>query len=180
MGFDGTTSRHHESRPDVAKALCTERKQLVLGIGNVLLGDDGVGVRLTEQLRGLEPSLPSRYVDGGTLSFSLLSHLEEAAALLVIDAADLGAAPGTVQVFEDEAMDRFLAKSRRRSVHEVGLCDLLDMARLRDCLPPRRALLSVQPAVIDWSESLSPLVADAIEGALAQALAVLRRWNATP
>ena len=96
--------------------------------------------------------------------------------MLVADAADLGEAPGTVRVFENEAMDRFLARSGRRSVHEVGLCDLLDMARLLDCVPPRRALLCVQPCTIDWGEWLSPPVAGAFDAAAARARSVLRSW----
>lgn len=151
---------------------------LVLGIGNSLLGDDGVGIHLIERLSA-DPSHASvRFVDGGTLSFTLLSQLQDADAMLVADAAELGAAPGCIQLYENEAMDRFLAGPRRRSVHEVGLCDLLDMARLSDCLPPRRALLCVQPAEIGWSEMLSPAVAAAFGSACAEADAVLRRWSA--
>ena len=60
---------------------------------------------------------------------------------------------GAIAPFEGAAMDEFLRSTRRRTVHEVGLIDLLDMARLRDCLPPRRALLCIQPGRIDWSET---------------------------
>jgi hydrogenase maturation protease len=99
--------------------------------------------------------------------------------MLVADAAELGAAPGGVRIFENRAMDDFLRNSRRRSVHEVGLCDLLDMARLLDCVPSRRALLCVQPASIAWSDELSPPVADSFAAVCAQAAAVLRRWGAS-
>jgi hydrogenase maturation protease len=149
---------------------------LMLGLGNVLLGDDGVGIRLVERLR-TEPAIGAvNCVDGGTLSFSLLGLVETADAMLVADAADLGEAPGTVRVFEDDAMDRFLTSSRRRSVHEVGLCDLLDMARLLDRVPRRRALLCVQPCTIAWGEALSPAVAGAFDAAAARAGDVLRTW----
>ncbi len=149
---------------------------LMLGMGNVLLGDDGVGIRLVERLRTDPAFGAANFVDGGTLSFSLLGLIETTDAMLVTDAADLGEAPGTVRLFENEAMDRFLASSRRRSVHEVGLCDLLDMARLLDCIPRRRALLCVQPCTIDWTEALSPPVARAFDAAAARAGAVLRYW----
>jgi len=152
-------------------------KVLVLGMGNILLTDDGVGIRLLEQLQRQHASSAIEFIDGGTLSFSLLEFIQGADAMLVADAAELGAAPGTVRVFEDEAMDGFLASSRRRSVHEVGLCDLLDMARLLDCLPARRALLCVQPASIAWSSVLSPAVAGSFDAACSQADAVLRRWR---
>jgi hydrogenase maturation protease len=150
---------------------------LVLGMGNVLLADDGVGIRLVERLQMQQRAGAVQFIDGGTLSFSLLEFIEAADAVLVADAADLGAAPGTVRVFENEAMDGFLTSSRRRSVHEVGLCDLLDMARLLDCVPPRRALLCVQPFSIAWSDALSPPVAGSFDAACSRAAAVLRRWR---
>jgi hydrogenase maturation protease len=150
---------------------------VVLGIGNVLLGDDGVGSRLVERLRAESEFAAATFIDGGTLSFSLLGFIETADAMLVADAAELDELPGTVRVFENEAMDRFLASSRRRSVHEVGLCDLLDMARLLDCVPRRRALLCVQPATIAWGQSLSPAVAAAFDAAAARAGSVLRNWR---
>jgi hydrogenase maturation protease len=164
-----TNDNHAWTAPDPPAAL-------VLGFGNILLGDDGAGVQLVERLRAELSESACQFVDGGTMSFSLLSHVEMANALLVIDAAELGKSPGHTELFENEAMDRFLRSSRRRTVHEVGLVDLLDMARLRDCLPHRRALLCIQPAVIDWSEALSPLVETAMANAAVQARALLSRW----
>lgn len=150
---------------------------LVLGLGNTLLGDEGVGIRLIERLRADPVSEAADLIDGGTLSFSLLPLVEAADAMLVADAADLGEAAGTVRIFEGEAMDRFLASARRRSVHEVGLSDLLDMARLLDCMPQRRALLCIQPLTIAWGEALSPPVAGTFDVAVAQAADLLRRWR---
>jgi hydrogenase maturation protease len=150
---------------------------LVLGFGNVLLSDDGAGVRLVERLRSELGADAADFVDAGTLSFSLLSYVEEADSMLVIDAADLNGAPGAVGLFEGAAMDNFLKSARRRTVHEVGLIDLLDMARLHDCLPRRRALLCIQPLRIDWSERLSPPVAQALPEAGRMARATLQRWR---
>ncbi len=150
---------------------------LVLGFGNVLLCDDGAGVQLLGRVRSVLGDDVAHFIDAGTLSFSLLGYMEAAQSMLVFDAADLGAAPGTVRLFEDAAMDRFLTSSRRRTVHEVGLIDLLDMARLQNCLPHRRALLCIQPERIDWSETLSAPVAEALPEAARQATALLRRWG---
>ena len=149
---------------------------LILGLGNILLGDDGAGVQLIERLRTELPDSACEFVDGGTMSFSLLSHVESTHTLLVIDAAELGESAGYTMLFENEDMDRFLSSARRRTVHEVGLVDLLDMARLRNCLPRRRALLCIQPALIDWSETLSRPVTAALEHASALARALLSRW----
>jgi hydrogenase maturation protease len=149
---------------------------LVLGFGNVLLSDDGAGVRLVEQLRSAVAPDVAEFVDGGTLSFSLLPYIEATESLLVIDAADLGATAGSVGLFEGSSMDEFLSSARRRTVHEVGLIDLLDMARLQGCLPRRRALLCIQPSRIDWSEALSTPVLEALPEAARQAQALLQRW----
>jgi len=152
-------------------------RTLLLGIGNTLLGDDGVGVRIVESLRGDPDMAQQTLVDGGTLSFSLLSELEDAHSMLVVDAANLGAAAGTVRVYESDAMDQFIRRAGPRSVHEVGLADVMDMARLHGCLPSRRAIVCVQPARIEWSETLSPAVEAATEHARVQIRDLLSRWT---
>ncbi|MBU0622612.1 MAG: HyaD/HybD family hydrogenase maturation endopeptidase [Gammaproteobacteria bacterium] len=138
-------------------------KLLVLGIGNTLLTDEGVGIFA---MRELEARYGERedmeFLDGGTLSFTLAVPIAECDALLVIDAAELGATPGTVLCFEGEEMDRFLGASRKSSVHEVGLLDLMSISLLSGRWPKSRALIGIQPAVIDWGESLSPVVATAL------------------
>jgi hydrogenase maturation protease len=149
----------------------------VLGFGNVLLSDDGAGVRLIDRLRSELAADAAQIVDAGTLSFTLLPYLEVANSILVIDAADLDSAPGTIGLFEGAAMDGFLKTSRRRTVHEMGLIDLLDMARLLDCLPGQRALLCIQPGCIDWCETLSAPVAEAMPEAARQARVMLQRWR---
>lgn len=125
-------------------------KTLVLGLGNTLLSDEGVGVYA---VHALQPLLAGRTeiecLDGGTLSFTLAAPIGEAARLIVIDATELQSPPGTVRVFEDADMDRFLGSNRKRSVHEVGLLDLLAVACLGGQLPARRALIGIQPAVLD-------------------------------
>jgi len=151
---------------------------VVLGFGNVLLSDDGAGVHVMAQLRTELGSGAANFIDAGTLSFSLLSLLEATDSMLAVDAAELNAPPGTIALYENAAMDQHLQSTRRRTVHEVGLIDLLDMARLRDCLPARRALLCIQPHRIDWSESLSATVAAIVPEAGALAAALLERWNA--
>jgi hydrogenase maturation protease len=166
---------------DAAGALASVRASgstaLLLGFGNVLLGDDGAGVRLLERLQSeLGPGV-ANFVDGGTLSFSLLPYMQGTESLVVIDAANLNATSGSIELFEGGEMDRFLATARRRTVHEIGLIDLLDMARLQDCLPARRALLCIQPARIDWSEALSTPVLRALPDAIRVARALLRRWD---
>ncbi len=138
-------------------------KILILGIGNTLLTDEGVGVHVVRALAGcFAPEDEVELLDGGTLSFTLAGPIETAEALVVVDAAELKAAPGEVRVFEGEAMDAFLASNRKSSVHEVGLLDLMAIARLTGHWPERRALLAIQPEKVDWGEALSTKVALAV------------------
>ncbi len=140
-----------------------ERKTLVLGLGNTLLGDEGAGVYA---VRALQERYADRadveFLDGGTLSFTLAGPIEDADSLIVIDATQLKASPGTVRVFEGEDMDRFLGSHRKNSVHEVSLMDLMAIARLVEALPTRRALIGIQPEYLDWADAPTDAVARAI------------------
>jgi hydrogenase maturation protease len=149
---------------------------LVLGIGNVLLRDDGVGIRVLQALEpGFEDDGRLRFVDGGTIGFMLQALIEEAPDLLVIDAVRMSSSPGSVRCFENEDMDRFLT-GRPGSVHEIGLRDMLDMARLTGRFPRRRALVGVEPATTELGEQLSPEVARGVTPAVRLARDVLHRW----
>lgn len=151
---------------------------LVLGIGNTLLADEGVGIAAMHEL---EARFGSRgdieFLDGGTLSFTLAVPISACDALLVIDAAELGGVPGTVRSFEGEEMDRFLGENRKCSVHEVGLLDLMSISLLTGHWPQRRALIGVQPAVIDWGEDLTPEVAAALPEVIDCSSEIIERFT---
>lgn len=151
---------------------------LVLGIGNTLLSDEGVGVHTVTRLRARHGELPRvEWMDGGTLSFSLAAAIEDAARLIVVDAAQLHAPPGTVRVFVDSKMDQFLAAPGRRSVHEVGLIDLISMVRLCRRLPSPRALIGIQPLCTDWGEQPSEAVAANLFRAENAVAALIEEWH---
>jgi hydrogenase maturation protease len=138
-------------------------KILVLGIGNTLLADEGAGI---VAMRELEARFGARqdmeFLDGGTLSFTLAVPISESDALLVIDAAELGTAPGTVRSFEGAEMDRFLGENRKSSVHEVGLLDLRAISLLTGNWPQHRALIGIQPSFVGWGDKLTPEVEAAL------------------
>ena len=148
---------------------------LVLGVGNTLMSDDGVGVRLMELVQTLQPHPAIRYLDAGTLSFILLPDIQACSALLVLDAAQLGEPPGAIRSLAGAEMDDFLRRARC-SVHEVGIRDLLDLARLTETLPAKRAFIGVQPLATGWGESLSAEVASALPAAAAHAQDLLSGW----
>lgn len=154
-------------------------KTLVLGVGNSLLTDEGAGVHAVRHLAGRCGARDDvELIDAGTLSFSLAGAIDGCSALIVIDAAELKEAPGTVRLFEREAMDGFLTRNRKLSVHEVSLLDLLVMARLAGRLPERRALIGIQPKHMDWGEQPSEPVAAALPAAGDLVLSLIDRWSA--
>jgi hydrogenase maturation protease len=151
---------------------------LCLGVGNTLLKDEGAGVHAMHHLCSLRDWTDDvRFLDAGTLSFTLADDIADADSLLIFDAAQLGAEPGAVRVFEADAFDEFLV-SGKRSVHEVGFADLMDIARLQDSLPANRALIGIQPADLGWGEQPGDAVAEALPRAARLAMDILDRWSA--
>jgi hydrogenase maturation protease len=152
-------------------------RTLVLGIGNTLLTDESAGVRVVEYLQVRNPELADVvWLDGGTLSFTLAPEVESAERLIVVDATELRSPPGTVQVFVDAEMDRMLG-GHGRSIHEVGLLDLMDIARLSERLPARRALVGIQPGLVGWGSEPTADVAAAIPEAARAVAALLTDWT---
>lgn len=150
---------------------------LVLGIGNILLSDEGVGIHVLNYLARTQPDLCGvRYLDGGTLSFTLAGDIQEADNLVVIDAAHTGEPPGTVTCLRGAQFDAFIGKAKL-SAHEVGLADLIDIARLTESLPPHRALVGIEPLDLGWGEYPTPAVQDAIPIAANQVIGLLKDWG---
>lgn len=151
---------------------------LVLGIGNTLLTDEAVGVRVAEYLTehpapddlGLKP------MDGGTMGLTLLVEMEDADALVVIDAAYLNSPPGTIKVFEGAEMDHFL-RTRSRNPHDIGLDDLMDGLRLREAVPEHRALIGIQPEILTVGESMTDAVAASVPKAARAIVELVRGWK---
>lgn len=152
-------------------------KTLVLAIGNKLLSDEGVGLHVLDTLAKVRPETADvSYVDGGTLSFTLANVVSDADNLIVVDAAQLHSPPGTVRCMVNEQMDSFLG-SCKRSVHEIGLLDLLDISRLTETLPENRALIGIQPDVIDWGDALTEQVEQALPEAIQHIVDLLEQWQ---
>ena len=142
----------------------------------MLLTDDGAGVHAARILQARLAARPAVTVlDAGTLSFTLAPSIENAGSLIILDAAQLGRPPGSIQCFLDDELDGFLGRSRL-SVHEIGLRDLMDIARLAGRLPDKRALIGIQPQSLEWGTEPTPTVAAALESAVQSALELLDAW----
>jgi hydrogenase maturation protease len=149
---------------------------LILGIGNTLLTDEGIGVHVINFLSSQHADEPGvTFMDGGTLSFTLAEPIAVHEHLIVIDAARLDAPAGTCKTLIADEMDHYLS-GNRESVHEVGLMDLLDISRLSETFPTCRALIGIQPLEIGWGERPTPPVEAAIPKAAAEALRLHRHW----
>lgn len=153
---------------------------LLLGLGNVLLCDDGVGVHVVRAMGERDSAgqiaARVRLRDGGTIGLGLLPDIEDSSALIVFDAMELGAAPGTVETFQGGEMDARLSRAKR-TAHEVSLVDLMSAARLTGRAPARRALVAIQPGSTDWGLAPTEPVLAAVPTACAAALSLLEAWR---
>lgn len=135
----------------------SRERTVVIGLGNPLMGDDGLGLAALERFRA-EWIIPAdvELVDGGTWGMNLLPVIEDADHLILIDAIDVGAAPGTPLRLERERLPRYLAT--KISPHQVDLRDVLALAELRGTLPLDTVAVGLQPARIEMRNELSDVL----------------------
>ena len=143
-------------------------KTVVLGLGNILHADDGVGPHAIIRLRA-DSRVPAdvSLVEGGTLGLELLPYVWDCARLIVIDAVDVGEPPGTVVRMSGEELNSLPGKS---SAHQLGVSDLLVALRVLARRQPMVTLLGVQPGNTDWSTELSSPVAAVMHSLLDAAI----------
>ncbi|HIQ01988.1 MAG TPA: hydrogenase maturation protease [Anaerolineales bacterium] len=134
---------------------------LVLGVGNILLRDEGVGVRVIEALREMPLPEGVELLDGGTAALDLVHFLAGRRKLIVVDAVQAGQEPGAVFRFTPD--DLSWGGGEGLSLHQMGLLDGLAMADLLADGPPREVVVfGVQPGELGWGLDLSPAVAAAV------------------
>jgi hydrogenase maturation protease len=152
----------------------------VLGLGNPLLSDDGVGLVLLEQVRAAGP-WPEDVVlvDGGTWGLSLLPVLADSRRVLVLDAVRSGAPPGTVLRGRGSDVPRLYRFPL--SPHQIDLTEVFGAADLLGAMPAQVEVVGVEPESTDGPcLDLSPAVAAAVPRALREATVVLAAWGHTP
>ena len=147
---------------------------LIIGLGNPLRGDDGVGVRVAQAL--VEQALPDgvEVVDGGTQGLGLVSLLAGQQRVILVDATEMGKSPGQFIRFTME--EAYLpGEDKAISIHDAGLRDALLLAQALEVLPDELVIFGVQPASIEWDSVLSPQVEatlpDLIRAVLKEAVA---------
>ena len=152
----------------------------VLGVGNILRRDEGVGVHALRALsRRRQADYPvADFLDGGTLGLRLLPFIEDAESLLILDAVDCASPPGTIIEMTGDAIPRHAGI--KLSEHQVTLQDVLGLARIRGRLPKRVRLIGMQPEDMSFGDSLSPTAQAALIGMVEKAEDVLQIWARTP
>lgn len=151
---------------------------VVIGLGNPIMGDDGLGLVVLDALRArnLPSAVDVEFVDGGTWGLSLLPVVERAERLLLLDAIECGKAPGTVVSLRTEEIPAYLMT--KVSPHQVDMREVLALAAWRGRSPTEVVAVGAQPAVVDLVGSLSPDVAAAVETVADVAAAQLESWAA--
>jgi len=149
---------------------------LVLGLGNLLLSDEGVGVHVAQHVsRRYQVPEQVRILDGGTLGLGLLPYLQGVTHLLVVDAIDAGQPPGAVVRLEGDAIPTALA--HKMSMHQVGLQELLALSQLSGDTPAHIVLIGVQPASLEPGLEPSPLIAALLDTLADRVAGELRAWG---
>jgi hydrogenase maturation protease len=154
-------------------------KTLILGIGNILLGDEGIGVWVVESLRRCYQFPSSATVlEGGTLGLDLLPQLQDVSRLLVVDAVQLGGEPGEIVRLEGDDVPR--AIDVKVSPHQIGIKELLATARLMGCEPPKVVLWGMEPERVQPGADFSPKIAQALPQLQTSVLDELKGWGVRP
>ncbi len=139
----------------------------ILGVGNLLLGDEGFGVHVINRLQE-EYRFPGNVelLDGGTAGIMLSPFIEDKDILFVIDVVSLDAEPGSIHLFGHEDVCSGNIQTRM-SPHQVGLLEILDLCRLREKAPQRIEMITVVPADLSTRIGLSKPLAQTVDTVIA-------------
>lgn len=131
------------------------RHTVILGLGNLLYADEGIGVRAAEHLY-TRFDFPDHVevVDGGTQGLALLDYVERAGRLLVLDAVDFSLEPGEVLLKTGADVPLYLS-AQKTSLHQNSLSEVLALATLRDAFPDELVLIGMQPVDLGVGQPLS-------------------------
>jgi hydrogenase maturation protease len=131
----------------------SKKSKLILGCGNLLLQDEGVGVHLIEYLKGKELPPDTELLDGGTAGFALVDFIRDAEKVVIVDAVKAGGKPGEIYCFGPEDFEA--EDSPKTSLHDITLKDVFAMAKKLGELPQIR-IIGIEPKSIDYGLDLSP------------------------
>jgi hydrogenase maturation protease len=167
------TGNEHGIRP---AGQCDGGRITLLGLGNILLSDEGIGVHAVNTIKKRYTFSPEiDIIDGGTMGLDLLPVFQLQDKILIIDAVDFGKAPGYSGVIEEDKIPSVL--NVKLSVHHIGLSDLLFTAKLTRTSPPEVCLVGIQPKSLDIGLEMTKEVRDAFDAVIDLAIGKLKQWN---
>lgn len=137
-----------------------QKKTVILGVGNVLLSDEGIGVHVANELMKMDLPPGVSVVEGGTDGFSLLNIITDADRLIVVDAVKGGAEPGSIYRFDANEI-RSVPSGFKTSVHQVGILEVIDLSGLIG-KTPRTTVIGIEPKSFEMSLELSPEVMEKV------------------
>lgn len=152
-------------------------RTVVIGLGNPLMGDDGLGLAALDRLRTDWQLDGVELVDGATWGLSLLPVIEDAERLVLLDAIAAHREAGDVIELTRDRLPIYL--SRKLSPHQVDMRDALAVAELRGRLPNDIVAIGVQPAAVALGTELTPIVSNALDSLVRAVVARLERWGHT-
>ena len=151
-------------------------KTLVIGVGNRILSDEGLGVHVIERLlAGYQIPEDVLLLDGGTLGLDLLYYLQGVENLLLIDAVEMRKEAGTLIRMVNNEVPAFL--SMKMSPHQVGIPDMLAVAKMKDLYPQNVILWGVEPDSLELGMELSPTVEAILPTLIDEVLKELEAWG---
>ncbi len=149
---------------------------VVLGLGNILLSDEGVGVHAVNAIKEQYDFKPKvNLVDGGTMGLDLLPLFQDGDRILIIDAVDFRRSAGHIGVIEGDAIPSVL--NAKLSVHHIGVSDLLVTAKLTRATHPEVCLIGIQPKSLDVGLDMTEEIRDQIDSLIDLTVRKLKEWN---
>lgn len=153
-----------------------ENSIVVLGVGNILLTDEGLGVHVVEDLKANYNFTPHiSLIDGGTMGMELLTYMRGMKKILLVDAVNGGEAPGTIYEFPHRELEQYFTD--HISVHEVGMQDILRIRAIQENPLEDAIVIGVEPESLEVGFEPSEPVQRALPEVKERVLRVLRDWG---
>jgi hydrogenase maturation protease len=151
-----------------------KQKPVILGLGNPLFQDEGLGIHIVHHLMGGELEDQAELIDGGTDGLLLLGTVEAAQQLIIIDAINGDFPAGTIKSLAGDEIPLFA--NGKLSPHQLSFQEVLALARMRGKLPDQIVLLGVQSESLDWGTNLSPKVANSVPMVINLVYRQIEKW----
>ena len=145
-----------------------KKATLVLGLGNPLMSDEGIGVYLVQRLAKLKDKFPDvDFIDAGTGGMTVLHLIEDRQKVVIVDCARMGLQPGEIRRFTPAQAETVKALSHR-SLHEADILGIIDLAKRLGQCPDRIVIFGIEPEVVQPGQQLSRALSDRIEDYITQ------------